>query len=46
MEVGQTFDNWRDFSNCKEAFSKATSIQFCTVASRSVNAVNEKVAEG
>ena len=31
---------------CKEAFSKATSIQFCTVASHSVNRANEKVVEG
>ena len=31
---------------CKEAFSKATSIQFCTVASHSVNSANEKVVEG
>ena len=31
---------------CKEAFSKATSIQFCTVASCSVNGANQKVVEG
>ena len=28
------------------AFSKATCIQFCTVASHSVNSANEKVVEG
>ena len=32
MEVGQTFDSWSEFTKCKEAFSMATSIQFCTVA--------------
>ena len=26
-------DSWSKFTKCKEAFSKATSIQFCTVAS-------------
>ena len=46
MEVGQTFDSWSEFTKCKEAFSKATSIQFCTVASHSVNGANEKVVEG
>ena len=46
MEVGQTFDSWSEFTKCKEAFSKATSIKFCTVASYSVNSANEKVAEG
>ena len=46
MEVGQTFDSWSEFTKCKEAFSKATSIQFCTVASHSVNSANEKVVEG
>ena len=46
MEVGQTFDSWSEFMKCKEAFSKATSIQFCTVASHSVNNANEKVVEG
>ena len=42
MEVGQTFDSWSEFTKCKEAFSKATSIQFCTVASHSVDSANEK----
>ena len=36
MGVGQTFDSWSEFMKCKEAFSKAASIQFCTVASRTV----------
>ena len=31
---------------CKQAFSKATSIQFCTVASHCVNNANEKVVDG
>ena len=43
MEAGQTFDSWSEFMKCKEAFSKATSIQFCTVASHSVNSANEKI---
>ena len=46
MEVGQTFDSWSEFMKYKQAFSKATSIQFCTVASHSVNNANEKVADG
>ena len=46
MEVGQTFDSWSEFMKCKQAFSKATSIQFCTVASHSVNNANEKVVDG
>ena len=46
MEVGQTLDSWSEFTKCKDAFSKATSIQFCTVASHSANNANEKVAEG
>ena len=41
-----TFNSWSEFTKCKEAFSKATSIQFCTVASHSVNSANEKVVEG
>ena len=46
MDVGQTFDSWSEFTKCKEAFSNATSIQLCTVASHSVNSANEKVVVG
>ena len=46
MEVGQTFDSWSEFTKSKEAFSKATGIQFCTVASHSVNSANKKVVDG
>ena len=46
MEVGQTFNSWSEYTKCKEAFSKAASVQFCTVASRSVNGANGKVVEG
>ena len=35
-----------EFTKRCKAFSKASSIQFCTVASHSVNSVNEKVVEG
>ena len=37
MEEGQTFDSWSEFTKCQQAISKAASIQFCTVASRTVN---------
>ena len=31
FKAGPTFESWDEFTKCREAFSKATSIQFCTM---------------